>query len=61
MVGASSARPLDPAWVSTPAAKSTMSGALIAQANLSGPSGGKDGLVSATISFEKVQHEIVKR
>lgn len=54
-------RPLDPAWVSTPAAKSTMTGALIAQAHLSGPSGGKDGLVNATINFEKVEHDFVKR
>jgi hypothetical protein len=55
------ARPLNPAWVSTPAAKSTMTGALIAQASLSGPGGGKDGLVSATINFEKVEHAFVKR
>lgn len=54
-------RPLNPAWVSTPAAKSTMTGALIAQAHVSGESGGKDGLVSATINFEKVEHDFVKR
>jgi hypothetical protein len=54
-------RPLNPAWVSTPAAKSTMTGALIAQAQLSGPSGGEDGRVNATINFEKVEHEFVKR
>jgi hypothetical protein len=54
-------RPLDPAWVSTPAAKSTMTGALIAEAHLSESSGGKDGLVNATINFEKVEHDFVKR
>jgi hypothetical protein len=54
-------RPLDPAWVSSPVAKSTMTGALIASANVSGESEGKAGLVSATINFEKVEHDFVKR
>jgi hypothetical protein len=55
------ARPLDPAWISTPAMKSTMTGALIATAQASGPGGGHGGSVQATINFEKVDHDFVKR
>ena len=54
-------RPLNPAWVSSPVAKSTLTGALISSAHVSGESGGKSGLVSATINFEKVEHDFVKK
>lgn len=53
---------LAPAWVSSPVAKSTLTGALIGSAQITGPSGGRrNGLVQATINFEKVDHDFVKR
>lgn len=49
-------RALDPAWISSPVAKSTLTGALISQAQLSE----RTGLVSASLNFEKVEHDFVK-
>jgi hypothetical protein len=53
-------RVLKPAWISSPAAKSTLTGAMIATARLAGESTGA-GFVYATVNFETVDHDFVKR
>jgi hypothetical protein len=58
MQAAASGRTLDPAWVSSPVAKSTLTGAAIS--SVQAGSGGEDRIF-ATVNFEKVDHEFVRR
>jgi hypothetical protein len=55
MQASAEGKPLDPSWVSSPAAKSTLTGAIISSAQVDGDR------IYAGVSFEKVDHEFVKR
>jgi hypothetical protein len=54
MQAAATGKLLDPAWVSSPVAKSTLTGALLSNAQLN------EDLIAATVNFEKVEHEFLK-